>query len=371
MHELLDADTLKLLRSALDRYARERYPFARYRQALATPPAFAEETWQDYAQMGWLALPLAGEDGGFDSAPEAVGALMQYVGQSLALEPVFASVVLCGRALALAGADDEAACDALRAIAAGERIFAFAHAEDASDGMQGGFAARAQAGRITGRKLLVLHGDRADALLVSARDERGDPGLFLVDAHQTGVRRSAFRLVDGRGAANIDFEAVPARRIAATLDAQELLARVLDDARLALCAEAYGACKALNALTLAYLKERRQFGRPIGSNQALQHRMVELHMLEEEARAVIQAAWRAGADERHTAIPAAVAHVMQAARLAAHEAVQMHGGIGVTEEFAVSHYFRRILVAQRLLGDRELHLQAFAAGVAQQGQAVA
>ena len=128
-----------------------------------------------------------------------------------------------------------------------------------------------------------------------------------------------------------------------------------------------GAAKALNALTLAYLKERRQFGRTLGSNQALQHRMVELYMLEEEGRAVICAAYRAEPGWRSAAIHAALAHVMTLARQASHEAVQLHGGMGITEELAVSHYFRRLMVVNRLLGDRAEQLERFVALAALQG----
>jgi hypothetical protein len=273
-----------------------------------------------------------------------------------------ASVVLCGRLFGLAGADPVAR-EAQQNLAEGKTIYALAHAEDASDGMAGEVHARWRDGHIDGRKLVVLHGDSAAQLLVTARDGDGTLGLFLVDVNQAQVQRSAFRLVDGRGAANVTFDAAPARRFAQGLDVENMLAQALDDARLAICAEAHGASQALNALTLAYLKDRRQFGHPIGTNQALQHRMVELYILEEEGRCVINAAYRAAPGARRAAINAALAHVMTLGRQASHEAVQMHGGIGVTEELAVSHYFRRLMVLSRLFGDRELHMREFAAAL--------
>lgn len=362
--QLLDADTLGLLRDSLARYGREQYAFEQRRGRLAAPAGYGQDAWQDYARMGWLALAASTDEGGFDSAPEAISALMHYVGASLALEPVFASVVLCGRLFGLAGADPVAR-QALQQLGAGEGVFALAHAEDASDGMNGEVHARWRDGRIDGRKLVVLHGDSATQLLVTARDGEGLLGLFLVDAAQPQVQRSAYRLVDGRGAANVAFAGAPARRFADAQDVERMLARALDDARLALCAEALGASEALNALTLAYLKDRRQFGRPIGTNQALQHRMVELYMLQEEGRCVVNAAYRAAPEARRAAILAALAQVMTLGRQASHEAVQLHGGIGVTEELAVSHYFRRLMVVNRLLGDRDRHVQQFAAALAQ------
>ena len=361
-HHLLDPDTLNLLRESLARYAREQYGFEQRRKRLASAAGFGLDAWQDYAQMGWLSIAASADHGGFDSAPEAIGALMHYVGSSLALEPVFASAVLCGRLFGLAGADPVAE-EALQNLAEGQTVYALAHAEDASDGMLGEVGVVWNGSCLSGRKLVVLHGDSAAQLLVTARDSAGALGLFLVEASQAQVQRSSYRLVDGRGAANVSFAGAPARRVADGQDVEKMLALALDDARLALCAEAHGASQALNAITLAYLKERRQFGRPIGTNQALQHRMVELYMLQEEGRSAINSAYRAKREARRTAIFAALAQVMTLGRQASHEAVQMHGGIGVTEELAVSHYFRRLMVVNRLLGDRELHVRQFAAAL--------
>ncbi len=362
-HNILDADTLSLLRESLERYGRERYSIESRRARLAASGAFGRDAWADYAAMGWLSMPMAPDDGGFGSDSEAVGALMYYCGQTLALEPLFASVVLCGRIFDLAGADPMAQ-QSLQSLAEGKAVFALAHAENSGDGMAGEVNATYRAGRVTGHKTIVLHGDSADQLVVTARDAAGALVFLLVDANQPQVQRTHFRLVDGRGAANVDFEGAATEQLAVGQDAEVLLAQALDDARLALCSEALGAGKALNAMTLAYLKDRRQFGRPIGTNQALQHRMVELYMLEEEARCVINAAHRAPSATRRSAILAALAQVMTLGRQATHEAVQLHGGIGITEELAVSHYFRRIMVINRLLGDRNMHVRQFAAAAA-------
>lgn len=362
----MDADTLSLLHESLQRYARERYDFEQRRAHMASPAGWSRDAWADYAAIGWLALPADADAGGFAGDPEALGALMHYAGQALAMEPLFASVVLCGRLFGLAGVDALAHAS-LQSLARGEAVFAFAHSEHDGDGMAGQVGTRFGHGHLTGDKRVVLHGDFADRLLVSAQDATGRLGLYLVDAGGPGVQRTAFRLLDGRGAAHLRFAAAPAEPIAAGRDAGPLLEQALDDARLALCAESLGAAKALNALTLAYLKERRQFGRTLGSNQALQHRMVELYMLEEEGRAVICAAYRAEPGWRSAAIHAALAHVMTLARQASHEAVQLHGGMGITEELAVSHYFRRLMVVNRLLGDRAEQLERFVALAALQG----
>jgi hypothetical protein len=374
---MLDTATLNLLRASLDRYGRERYTFDQRRAVLGTDPNYSRTAWKDYADMGWLAMPLPADDGGFDSAPQAIGALMEYAGASLALEPLLASVVLCGRALAVCG-DLPASHERLQALATGSAIGAFAHAEGLHDGLASAFflppvgagsiesspplQTQARAGRITGTKPMVLHGDVADFLVVSASADEGAIALYLVDCNQAGVERARLQGVDGRGSARLQLRDAQAQQLVAGEAATRLLRELEEHARLALCAESLGAIRALNALTLDYLKERRQFGRPIGSNQALQHRMVELYMVQEEGRAVLGAAQRAPVgDERRTATLAAAAHFHAAGRLAAHEAVQMHGGIGVTEELAVSHYFRRILSINRLLGDRDLLVREYAA----------
>ena len=355
----LDAETLRLLRESLERYGCDQYTMAIRRAAMATPDGFSRKAWRDYSDMGWLAMPLSAAQGGFDSAPQSVGALMQYAGATLAMEPLLAQVVFCGRLLQLIGSP--AALAHLESLGAGDVLFAFAHAEHSGDGMVGEVHSTWSAGTLTGRKLVVLHGDVADRFIVTARGPQGRLGLYMVDARQPGVARESFRLVDGRGAANLTLDAASAVELTPGRDADELVQRMLDDARLALCAEAYGASKALNALTLAHLKDRQQFGKPLGVNQTLQHRMVELFILEEEGRAVMAAAYRAEAVERRAAILAASAHLMSLARLASHEAVQLHGGIGITEEYAVSHYFRRLMVVNRLLGDRARHVREFAA----------
>lgn len=375
-----DGESLQLLATSLERYGHDRYSFEARKRWLGNAPGFCRMAWNDYAEMGWLALHLPVDGGGFGGDSRAIAALMRYAGEHLALEPLFASVVLCGGILT--ACHSPAARERLRALTAGSRIFALAHAEGSGDGMDGGVETVARDGCVTGRKIMVLHGDVADELLLTARVEGGDGlALYALDTGGAGVRRTSLRLLDGRGAASFDFAAAPGtlitsadalRASAGPTDTLALLQTVLDDARLALCAEAHGAMRVLNRDTLAYLKARHQFGRPLGSNQVLQHRMTELYMLEQEAAAVISAAQRAksvvapgGAAVRdmaaRRAISGAVAHCIRAGRQIAHEAVQFHGGIGTTDELPVSHYFKRIMVLNRLLGDRDAHLDAFVA----------
>jgi alkylation response protein AidB-like acyl-CoA dehydrogenase len=220
------------------------------------------------------------------------------------------------------------------------------------------------------------HGDIADRLIVSARDEAGEWMLCLVDAAAAQVQRQSYRLVDGRGAANFNFDAAPFERLGPGergQSAAEAIAEIRDEAAVALCAEALGAVCSLLAATCEYLKVRQQFGRPIGANQALQHRMVDLYLIQEEIKALTRAAQRAltlPAAARARTVSGARAYITQAARRVANEAVQMHGGVGITEELEVSHHFRRLMVIGALFGGRDEHFARFVdAALAETGEA--
>lgn len=348
--DTLDDDTHAQLTESLRRYREERYAFDARHVWLAAECGYSERAWRDYAAFGWLAVPLPAQYGGLDGDARAIGALMQYVGAALALEPVFASGVLCGRLLARAGADD-----ALRSIASGERVFALAHVESSEDGAFGAISAAWRDGRVSGTKRLVLAGDTAATFIVTALDSQGALRVGAIAADAAGVSVQRYRLVDGRGAATVTLHDALAQPLAvapADLDA------VLDEGRLALAFEVLGAVRIVNGQTIEHLKTRRQFGRSLGANQVLQHRAVELYMLAQELRAVIATACRSP-DPR--TISAASAHAATTARMCAHEAVQMHGGMGITDALPVSHYFRRLMVCMRLLGDRAQLVRRFAA----------
>ena len=361
----LDAETLGMLTDSIDRYGREKYDFDSRKGWIASVVGFGVDAWKDYAGMGWLAAPMSLDSGGLGSDPAAISALMRYAGTRLALEPIFANAVLCGPILAQsAQANDGTALKWLEEMAAGRLLFAFAHAEDLATGMESVVQTSSEGGTLTGRKVVVLHGDVADWLLVSAiESSTGALSLYAVPTSHPRVKKMSYRLLDGRGAASFDFSAAQGTLVGPVGGAKPVIDGTLDHARLALCSEAHGAMRALNEQTLAYLKDRRQFGRPIGNYQALQHRMVELFMLEQETAAVIAAGQRAsrtGGLPFKKTVAGAVAHTITAGRQISHEAVQMHGGIGTTDELAVSHYFKRIMVLNRLIGDRDAHLDAFA-----------
>ena len=353
-----DTDTVEMLRDAMQRYAAEQYGFAQRRAFLAE--GCSARAWRDYAEFGWLALRLPEDDGGLAADPPAIGALMEVVGARLLLEPVLASAVL-GTGLVLASASAGQRAELLPALADGTLKLAFACDDDPATG-----ACELRGERLHGGKLNVLHGDVAGRLIVSARDVDSTDAwaLCLVEPATSGVERRPYRLLDGRGAATLRFQGARVERLgtADATDAAEAIARARDEAAVALCAESLGVVRSLVAATCDYLKVRKQFGRTIGSNQALQHRMVELFLLQQEVQALTRAAQRSLDAEpavRARAVSGARAYIATAARRIANEAVQMHGGLGITEELDISHYFRRVMVINALFGNRDEHFARY------------
>lgn len=348
-------DTTTLLRDSLQRWAAERYDLAQRRSLLAE--GASTRAWRDYADFGWLALRLPEDEGGIDADAEAVGALMEVVGERLLLEPLLASVVL-GTGLVLHAASASQRAGLLPALADGSLLLAFADDDDPVAPCE------LRGGRLTGGKRSVLHGDVAGRLIVSARDADapGSRALCLADPAAADVQRRCHRLVDGRGAATLRFDGAAVERLGAG-DASAAIERARDEAGVALCAEALGVMRRLIGMTCDHLKLRRQFGRPLGDNQVLQHRMVDLFLLQQEVQALTRRAQRCLGDapaQRKRAVAGAAAYVAAAARRVANEAVQMHGGLGITEESEVSHHFRRVMVIHALLGSRDEQLARFA-----------
>jgi alkylation response protein AidB-like acyl-CoA dehydrogenase len=358
-------ETLAMLRDGIERYTNEHYSFEQRWTVLRGSRGYNEETWADFAEMGWLALRLPEEAGGLSADSSTTAPLMEAVGARLLMEPLLMSAILC-TGLICKRASEAQQAQLFPMLAAGSLKLALAHEESLSASEEGDIACEYCDGVLNGSKQAVLHGDCADRFIVSARDSDGRLRLCLVDAAASGLDRRTFRLLDGRGAANLALSGVRAEPLAAPGPAEadaEALADTLDEASVALCSEALGAISALNTATNQYLKIRKQFGKIIGANQALQHRVVEMYMLQQEVRALSLAAQQAldrKEPQRDRIISGARAFTCGAARRVASEAVQMHGGIGITDELDVSHYYRRLMVIGTLFGNRDCHLDRFA-----------
>jgi alkylation response protein AidB-like acyl-CoA dehydrogenase len=353
----MDTDTARLLGEAAERWAAEHYDLPLRARWLQCAGGFDMPTWRSYAELGWLALRVPEAEGGLDADALAVGTLMEIVGSRLLLEPILASAIV-GTGLLVRLASPAQRERWLPALVSGRAALAFA---DAQAGCVW------HAGILRGQARAVLHGDVADAVIVAALDAATQrPVLCLVETGTKGSpRRQAYRLVDGRGAANFEFDGLTAEVLAVEGEAAAALGTALAEATVAQCAEALGCVRALLAATREHLSLRQQFGRPLGANQVLQHRAVEMFILQEEIAAFTARAQEAlalPAAERDTIVAAAKAYVCRAARHVANDAVQLHGGVGITEELAVSHHFRRLMVNAALFGDRDTQFARFLSG---------
>jgi pimeloyl-CoA dehydrogenase small subunit len=368
-------DSQRLLQESLDRLIAERYAFEQRRTYGQSPEGWSRERWAQYAELGLLGLPFPERWGGSAGGAVETMLVMEAFGRALALEPYLATIVLGGGFLRHGG--NEAQCAALLPpVVEGRLLLAFAHTERQSRYDLADVATTARrdgAGWvIDGEKGVVLHGDSADKLFVTARlgGGRRDPdglGLFIVDAAAKGIVRRGYPTQDGLRAAEIVFNGVhvePEGVLGEPGAALPLVERVAGEAIAALCAEAVGAMAAMHELTLDYLKTRRQFGREIGSFQVLQHRAVDMLIALEQARSMAMYATmmtqESDAAERRRALGAAKVQIGRSSRFIGQQAIQLHGGIGMTREYKVGHYFKRVTMIDATFGDVDHHLRALA-----------
>jgi pimeloyl-CoA dehydrogenase small subunit len=358
-------DEQRLLADSVNRFVADRYGDFEKRQAYRTEPkGYAAANWSAMAELGLLALPLPEDQGGFGGGPVETMLVMEAFGRGLVVEPYLASIVLGLGLLRRAGGD----AALVEQVAAGEATLAFAHQERQARHDLHDIATTAQRDGdgwvLDGAKGVVLQGDSAGRLLVSARiagarRDRAGIGLFLLDPAAPGVTRRGYATQDGLRAAEVVLEG--ARATLLSEDALPLIELVADEAIAALCAEAVGAMETLRDLTVDYLKTRQQFGQPIGNFQALQHRAADMLVATEQARSMTMYAammvQQPDAAARGTALSAAKALVGRLADQLGKEAIQLHGGIAMTEEYKAGHYFKRLAMLGVLLGDVDHHLR--------------
>ena len=368
-------DEQRLLKESVERLLADRYSFEARQRFMDEPTGWSRALWQSYAELGLLGLPFEDRHGGVGGGPVETMIVMEAFGQALALEPFFATVVLAGGLLRL-GANEAMRAALVPKIAAGDLLLAFAHAERQSRYDLADVATTARHDGadyiLDGVKSLVIHGDCADRLIVSARlagvrRDRDGLGLFVVDAGAAGVSRRAYPTVDGLRAAEVtlsDVRVGPDQVLGEPGKAFPLIAQVVDAAIAALAAEAVGAMAAMHELTVEYLKTRKQFGVPIGNFQVLQHRAAEMLIALEEARSMAFFATMMAEEpdpaERRKAIAAAKVQIGRSGRFVGQQAIQLHGGIGMTMEYKVGHYFKRVTMIDAMFGDADHHLAELA-----------
>ncbi len=360
----LDENQAMLAESAR-KYVERGYGDAVRNASVAHPHGCDPARWREFAEFGWLALPLPESQGGLGGSVADMCVLAEELGRALVIEPWLPCGLLAAGLMADV-ADETTARQWLPALAAGERRVAFAAWEPGGRFDANRIATRAQpvegGFRLSGSKELVLGAPGAHALLASARVD-GAVGLFLVDAAAVGLKIREHGLYDGARAARIDFDGTPAEMLSVRADVPALIELAMDRAIVAHSAQSVGAMARAFEITIEYLKVRKQFGRILAGNQVLQHRLVDLFVAVEEARALVWAAaqsFNGGAGERRNLVAAAKAFVSQAARAAWEEAVQLHGAIGMTEEYVIGRYVRHLAAAHTLFGDAELHLERMA-----------
>lgn len=371
-----DTDDRAMLRDAAQRFVERDYPFEARRAALAMADGFSRDRWRTLAELGWLALGLPEDCGGLGDAQDA-GIVAEALGRANAVEPWLSQVGLAAPLLAALAADgDDGRCAAqLAALAQGERLLAVAVHEP--QGRYDAFdvattATRIDRGwRLDGVKTLVLAGGCADTLLVVAR-ERGAPrdtdglSVFEVAPQAAGVERRAWPTYDGRQLADLRFTGTAVgddARLGPAGGAWPAIERALDHATAYACAEAVGTMRAVIEATRAYLQQRVQFGRPLAANQVLRHRLVDLWVDCEQARAISERAILQLGDDapaRRRAVSLAKAFVSPAARHCGLDGIQLHGAIGITDETAIGHAAKRLAAFANLLGDEAWHLERLA-----------
>jgi alkylation response protein AidB-like acyl-CoA dehydrogenase len=357
----------RMLADAVKSLLDKRYDANARLALLQSDDGWSRDLWKQYAELGLLGLTLDEQYGGAGMGVGELAVVMEAFGRALVLEPFVATVVLGSQLLAAAGTAEQKSA-VLPGVAAGETLLAFASTEPGSRWSLTEITTTAtpdgEGWTLSGEKIAVLGGDVADQLLVTALTPDGAVGLFLVEA--SSVVRDTYRLQDGLGAADLLFSATPAAAVGAPAEALDHIEAVLDVATAVLCSEAVGAMDRMLWLTVDYLKTRIQFGAPISVFQALQFRAADMYVSLEQARSMALMARLSLADddvvERRRAVQAAKIQIDTSSRHVGQEAIQLHGGIGMTMEYPVGHYVKRTAVIAKTFADADTLVEAVGAG---------
>jgi alkylation response protein AidB-like acyl-CoA dehydrogenase len=369
------SDEQRLLRESADRFVGETYTADHRRKSAAEPNGFSPAIWKQFAELGWLALPIAEEHGGLGGGAVEIGILMEAFGRGLVSEPYLSTVVIGAGLIASCGSEAQKQA-LLPKVAEGSLFLALAHAERAARfdlAKVETTATKTPNGfRLNGHKIAVLDGEAADHIIVSARlvNANGSSGklcLFLVPAKTPGMSLHDYPRLGGGRACNLDLRDVqlPAGALLGDgSDALDAIEAAVDRAMAALGAEAVGIMQTLLDSTLEYTKIRKQFGRPLSANQVIRHRLADMSMQCDEARSMaLRAALMADAEPlaRSRAASGAKAKIGKCARFVAEQSVQLHGAMGVTEELEIGLYFKRLLAFDTLFGGSAHHYRRHAA----------
>ena len=363
----------QMVRDSIARFVQDDYDWDTRRAIVDGAEGMSRDNWQTFAELGWLSIPFAEADGGFGGSVIDLSVVMEELGKGLVVKPFFPTVVLFGGLVSRAG-DEAQRTSILESVIGGETLGAFAYVERQSryalNDCQTSATSSGDGYTLNGEKVVVFNGENADKLVVLARtsgeqfDEHG-LSLFLVDANAQGVSKVLYPMMDAQRVANITFDNVQLGADALLGDAGsalEVVNEVIRDALLALASEAVGIMGTLNAKTLEYTKTREQFGVAIGSFQALQHRMVDTMIAFEQSKSLLFKAlceYEIDPASADTTIHALKVLIDRNSKLVYGEAIQMHGGMGITDELDIGHYAKRLMMINATLGDGSFHRSKF------------
>lgn len=363
-----------LLQDSVQRFIQNDYTFEARQKLVKTDEGYSPANWQSFAELGWLALPFSEEVGGFGGTSIETMILMEEFGKGLVVEPYLPTILMAGHCVAAGGTAVHKE-SVLAEIMSGTKLAALAFVESQARFDLADVTTTASGNGdyvLNGKKGVVFGGPRADYLVVPARTAGGQKDregltLFLVDATADGVSRRDYPTIDGHRASEITFEgvSVPADNVLGEVDGGlELLEQVIDNAILAVSAEAVGAMEVLYKATVEYCQTREQFGQPIGKFQVLQHRMVDMFMEHEQTKSLLYMAAMELAEEygheARKAVSALKVRVGKGGRFVGQSAIQLHGGMGMTDDLAVGHYFKRLTAIDTMFGNAAFHLKRYA-----------
>ncbi len=363
-----------LLQDSVQRFVQNSYEFETRQKLIKTEEGFSRDNWSSFAELGWLALPFPEDSGGFGGTAVETMIMMEEFGKGLVVEPYVTTVIMTGSIIEAGGSIAHRE-GVLAEIMAGTKLGSVAYVEPQARFNLADVTTTATATDdgyiVSGFKGVVLGGPSADLLVVPARtsgEQRDSQGitLFLIDANAEGISRRDYPTIDGGRASEITFEKVAvssADVLGEVGEGLSLLEVGINNGILAVCAEAVGAMEVLYKTTVEYCKTREQFGQPIGKFQVLQHRMVDMFMEHEQAKSLLyMAAIRMSEDDELAAIKAISAlkvQVGKGGRFVGQNAIQLHGGMGMTDELNVGHYFKRITAVETLFGNVDFHLKKY------------
>ncbi|MEX2129881.1 MAG: acyl-CoA dehydrogenase [Pseudohongiellaceae bacterium] len=368
-------DEQQMLQDSVQKFVQRNYNFETRKAIVASAKGYSDDNWKLFAELGWLTVPFKEEDGGFGGSAIDLMVVMEEFGRGMVVEPFVPTAVLAGSLIATLGSKAQKQ-DLVNRVMKGELQLACAISETVSRYNLANVTTIAKKSAdnfiLSGCKINVLNGVNADLLLVVAREsgtstDQEGISIFLVDPGLAGVSRQGYQNVDGQTAANIEFDGVSvaaADRLGSAGQAHAALEAAVDLATLAICSEAVGALDCLLGKTVEYSKTRKQFGVPIGSFQALQHRMADMFIECQLARSIVlMAAMKldssASAIDKAKTVSAAKSRVGRAIKKVGQEAVQIHGGIGMTDELDVAHFFKRITAIELQFGNSDFHTSRF------------